>query len=65
MHHEQAARTKQGMEERIKELESMLKDMQSDFAQCAKGISPCFFCTNDDNCIGTSETCKFIWTKHN
>ena len=65
MHHELAARTKQGMEDKIKELETTLKTIQSDFALCAKGISPCFFCANDDNCAGTPETCNFKWTKHN
>ena len=66
MHHEQAARTRQGMEDHIKELESMLNAMQSDFAKVAKDdMSACFFCANDDNCAGTPETCKFKWMKHN
>ena len=65
MYHEQVAKTKQGMEKRIKELETMLKDMQSDFAKCAQGVSPCFFCENDDACQ-CSDGCKseFVWAKH-
>ena len=64
MHHEQAAKTRQGMENSIKNLESMLKAMQSDFAQCAKGKSPCFFCANDETCVD-EDNCNFVWAKHN
>lgn len=64
MYHEQAARSRHGMEERIKNLESMLKAMQSDFAKVAKdGASACFFCANDDTCDGVD--CNFVWKKHN
>lgn len=66
MHHELLAMERQAMQERINDLEAMLKAMESDFATCAKtSISPCFFCDNDDNCIGTPETCKFKWIRHN
>ena len=65
MYHELEARTRQGMEERITTLESMLKAMQSDFAKCAKdNISPCHFCTNDEKCDGEPCNCNFVWSKH-
>ena len=65
MYHELEARTRQGMEERIKQLESMLYAMQSDFGECARGKSECYFCANDEccNCKDESE-CHFIWTRH-
>ena len=66
MHHEQEARTRKGMEERIENLNSMLKAMQSDFAKCAKdNISPCHYCANDETCSGNPQDCNFIWNKHN
>lgn len=64
MHHELEARTRKALEERIENLNKLLLTMQSDFAKCAKGISPCFFCDNDDGCSGIPENCKFIWIKH-
>lgn len=64
MHHEPETRTRQGMEERIKQLESMLRTMQSDFAECARGVSPCFFCANDETCESEKD-CNFIWVRHN
>lgn len=64
MHHELQALTRQGMEAKIHNLEAMLDAMQSDFAKCARGISPCFFCANDDSCSGIPENCKFVWIKH-
>lgn len=64
MHHELEARTRQGMEARIEELKTMLKDMQSDFAKCATGISPCFFCARDEECSGEPDKCNFKWAKH-
>ena len=66
MQHELEARTCHGMEERINNLEMMLKSMQADFAKCAKdNISPCFFCANDEMCNGCPENCNFVWNKHN
>ena len=65
MSHELQAMERQGMLDEIANLKSQLAIMESDFAKCAHGISPCFFCANDDNCAGTPETCKFKWMKHN
>lgn len=66
MQHKQEARTRRGMEERIENLDSMLKAMQSDFAKCAKdNISPCHYCANDETCSGNPHDCNFIWNKHN
>jgi hypothetical protein len=66
MKYEQEARGRQGMEDRIKELNTMLQAMQSDFAKCAKGISPCFFCENDDVCSAVGDNgCCFKWKSHN
>lgn len=64
MRHEQEARTRQAMEEKIHNLKKMLKDMEADFAECAKtDKSPCFFCANDDIC--DCENCNFKWNPHN
>ena len=47
-------------------LETMLKDMESDFAECARGVSPCFFCANDETCnCSDDKDCKFVWKPHN
>ena len=55
---------KQTTEEQIANLMKMLKDMESDFAECARTRkSPCFFCGNDDTCDGQS--CDFVWQPHN
>lgn len=52
------------VEEKIKEFKSMLHDMESDWAECARtGKSPCFFCANDDTCDGRD--CQFKWQPHN
>ena len=52
-------------EDRMANLEQMLRAMQADFAQCAKGTSPCFFCANDSTCNCTDDKdCKFVWEKH-
>jgi hypothetical protein len=65
MHHELPAMERQAMRNRIDELENMFKNMQSDFAKCAKdNISPCFFCANDETCSGCPKTCNFVWNKH-
>lgn len=66
MKYEQEARERRGMEDRISNLNAMLKAMQSDFAQCAKGVSPCFFCANDETCnCSDDKDCNFVWAKHN
>lgn len=66
MHYELPAIERQAMEERINELEFMLKAMQSDFAKSARGISPCFFCAKDDSCQCVDDKkCEFVWEKHN
>ena len=63
--HELNAMERRGMLDKIATLESQINAMESDFARCAIGISPCFFCANDDICTGTTEKCKFKWNKHN
>ena len=66
MHHELLAIERQNMQNKIDCLQTMLKDMESDFAKCAQGVSPCFFCANDDTCTCTSEKCSnFKWQPHN
>lgn len=65
MHHELYAMERQAMQERINDLENMLNAMQSDFAKCAHGISPCFYCANDSTCSGCAKDCNFVWDKHN
>lgn len=65
MKYEKEALSRQGMENKIKELNNMLKGMQSDFADCARGVSPCFFCANDETCNCSDEKdCNFVWAKH-
>lgn len=66
MGHELPAMERQGMRNEISILKTQRKDMESDFAKCAKsGISPCFFCANDQGCDGNPETCNFKWKTHN
>ena len=66
MHHELQAMERRRMADRINELETMLRNMQSDFAKCAKNnTSPCFFCANDETCSGCPKDCNFVWEKHN
>lgn len=66
MHHELQALTRQGMEAKIHNLETMLDAMNTDFGECAKGKSPCFFCANDKYCNDPDKYgCHFIWSKHN
>ena len=66
MKHELEARTKQGMEEKIHELETILGAINSDFAKCARGTSACFFCANDQHCVDPDKNgCNFIWKTHN
>lgn len=64
MHYELEALTRQGMEDKIKELEITLKAIEYDFALCAKSLSPCLFCIKKDNCLSPYETCNFVWKKH-
>lgn len=64
MRYEQEARTREAMEEKLRNLRAMLKDIESDFAECARNdVSPCFFCANDDIC--DCEKCNFKWKPHN
>lgn len=65
MGYELHAMERQGMLDEITNLKSQLAAIESDFARCAQGISPCFFCENDDICTGTTEKCQFKWMKHN
>lgn len=63
MDYEKEAMERQNMLNEIKNLKTMLKDMESDFAESARtGKSPCFFCVNDDTCDGRS--CDFVWLPH-
>ena len=65
MGYELHAMERQGMLDEITNLKSQLTAMEFDFARCAIGISPCFFCANDDICTGTTEKCQFKWESHN
>lgn len=66
MHHELEARAYHSMEDKIRSLETMLDDMNSDFEKCAHGTSPCFFCANDEYCENPDDHgCHFIWKQHN
>ena len=66
MDYELEARGWQGMENKINELNALLQAMQSDFAQCARGKSPCFFCEHDETCECTNDSdCNFKWQRHN
>lgn len=51
----------------IKNLETMLRDMEADWRECARtGKSPCFFCAHDETCTRTSDSdCNFKWQPHN
>ena len=62
MHNEQATNE---MQNKINELKEMLKAMEFDMSQCARGISPCFFCANDDTCECTGCNGGFKWKPHN
>ena len=64
MKYEQEARERKGMEEKIQKLRSMLEQMETDWAECARtGKSQCFFCAHDDTCDGRD--CNFKWQPHN
>lgn len=66
MQHELEARTLHGMEEKIRNLEATLNDINADFAKCARGTSACFFCANDQNCFDPDRNgCHFVWARHN
>lgn len=65
MLHEQLARERQNWADEVSSLKAQLNAMESDFAQCAKQVSPCFFCAKDDTCDGNTETCNFKWKSHN
>ena len=63
MLYEQLAIERKNMQDKINELETMLKDIESDFAECSRtGKSPCFFCAHDDTCDGRD--CNFKWQPH-
>lgn len=64
MHNELWARTRLALEEQIENLNNRLKDIESDFAECARTRkSPCFFCANNDTC--DYQSCNFKWQPHN
>ena len=64
MKYEQEAMERQNMLNRISELETMLNNMEVDWAECARtGKSPCFFCIHDDTCDGRD--CNLKWQPHN
>lgn len=63
MLHEQLALERKSLYEENNNLHAMLKAMESDFAQCARGVSACFFCENDETCNGCDKDCNFKW-KH-
>ena len=64
MHNEQAAIERQNVQNTIDNLNTMLHDMETDWAECARtGKSPCFFCAHDDACDGRD--CEFKWQPHN
>lgn len=63
MGHDLQAMERQGMIETIASLRSHISAMESDFARCAIGTSPCFFCAHDNTCAGP-ENCHFKWNKH-
>lgn len=64
MHHELEARGRLAMEETINDLQQKLRDIQADFAECARTRkSPCFFCIKNEAC--DYQSCNFVWKKHN
>lgn len=66
MLYEQLAIERKNTQEEISNLKSMLKNMQSDFAECARGISPCCFCANDETCgCSNDKDCNFVWADRN
>ena len=67
MLHEQLAMERSNKKKEIDNLNKMLRDMESDWAECARtGKSPCFFCANDDTSTGTNDSdCNIKWQPHN
>lgn len=67
MHYELEARTIHGMEEQIENLKNMLKNIETDFANCARGDTPCFYCANNETCSYSynNRHCNFVWKSHN
>lgn len=66
MDYTKEAMEQRGMLDEINKLRAQLANMQADFAQCAKGKSPCFFCANDETCECTDDIhCNFKWQQHN
>ena len=65
MQYEQLALERQNVQEKINLLEFMIRNMEADFAMCAKGMSPCLFCENDKHCNAVGEHgCCFKWKSH-
>lgn len=64
MRYEQEAKERQNMLNETHRLNTMLHDIEADFAECARTRkSPCFFCAHDDTCDG--QNCNFNWKPHN
>lgn len=64
MHHEQLAIERKNMRDEIATLKARLKAIEEDFAECARGDSPCLFCAKSDTCnCPSDENCNFVW-KH-
>lgn len=60
------AMEREGMLDEINNLRTQLANMQADFAECARGVSPCFFCANDEICnCSEDKDCNFVWNEHN
>ena len=65
MLHEQLAMERQNWQDENSKLKSQLKAMETDFSECARGKSPCFFCVNDDSCDCVDDKrCTFKWKAH-
>ena len=64
MSFEQEALEYQSILRQTNNLETMLHDMESDFAECARTRkSPCYFCVNQNTC--DFQNCNFKWKSHN
>lgn len=66
MQYEQLAIERRTMQEEIAKLKTMLKDMESDWAEHIRtGKSSCYFCEHDDTCMCTNDyDCNFKWQAH-
>lgn len=64
MDYTKEAMEREGMLDEINNLRTQLANMQADFAQCARGKSPCFFCAKDETCECTNDNdCSFVWAE--